>query len=107
MRVVLQNAAALLLGTTCFPLPPAQCGWLILGGMIVNRNVTECGCRLSSLVLADIIDEDRAMHSRSKPMSSSIAGANTRRAAPSFLFFSFLSLSSSLSFPVSRMESHA
>jgi hypothetical protein len=40
MRVVLQNAAALLLGTTCFPLPPAQCGWLILGGMIVNRNVT-------------------------------------------------------------------
>lgn len=58
------NSMGMLLGTTLFPLPPAQCGWLILTGMIVNRNVTECGCRLSSLVLADIIDEDRALHGR-------------------------------------------
>lgn len=79
------NAVGLLLGTTCFPLPPAQCGWLILTGMIINRNVTECGCRLSSLVLADIVDEDRAVHGRyvhTQSQSSSSAAA-----APSRLHF--------------------
>jgi len=76
------NAAALLCGTMFFPLPPAQCGWLILSGMIINRNVTECGCRLSSLVLADIIDEDRVKHGRAKPMSSSIAGLHAIASKP-------------------------
>lgn len=76
------NGAAMLAGTMLLPLPPSQCGWLILAGMIVNRNVTECGCRLSSLVLADIIDEDRVVNLREKPMSSSIAGMHAIASKP-------------------------
>lgn len=82
--IKLFNSAGLLLGTTCLPLatsgPARSC--LILFAMVANRNVTECGCRLSSLVMADCIDEDRVRHQRAKPMSSSVAGLHAIASKP-------------------------
>eukprot|EP01050_Picozoa_sp_SAG11_P002227 SAG11_NODE_109_length_16381_cov_48.316546_5_plen_245_part_00 len=72
-------------------------GYAIMATMVLNRNVTECGCRLANLVVADLgaaagttrqaglacflsrplacaVDEDWLLNQRPKPMSSSIAG---------------------------------
>lgn len=77
----LGNCGMLLMGSFVAPLEP-NCSWVILFVMIANRNVTECGCRLSALVMADVIDEDRVLHHRAKPMSSSIAGLHAIASKP-------------------------
>ena len=76
------NAFILCAGCHAANLDLSTQSWLILMSMVMNRNVTECGCRLSSLVLADVIDEERVQHQREKPMSSSVAGLHAIASKP-------------------------
>lgn len=44
---------------------------------IVSRILTECVCRLNPLVLADLVDEDKALHNRARTMSAMVIGTNS------------------------------
>jgi hypothetical protein len=45
----------------------ASTGWLIMLTMILNRNITECGCRLANLVVADLVCDRRRRHPSAPP----------------------------------------
>jgi len=44
---------------------------------VMTRVFTECVCRLGPLVLSDLVDEDKVLHSRAKTMSATVIGANS------------------------------
>jgi len=50
--------------------------FLVVLFLVVNRISTEGICRMSNLVVADLIDEDRVLNNRSQSMSAAIFGLN-------------------------------
>jgi len=73
-------AAKLLVGVVCLLLSSYQSAVLFF--IVANRNLTECNCRLSALVLSDLVDEDYVRNRRSKPMSSTISGLHALVSRP-------------------------
>jgi len=52
-------------------LPPP---WAVCAFMLLNRVTSECVCRLSPLVLSDLVDEDVFLNRRPQQLSASIVG---------------------------------
>eukprot|EP00282_Hemiselmis_andersenii_P028384 CAMPEP_0169468780 /NCGR_PEP_ID=MMETSP1042-20121227/23110_1 /TAXON_ID=464988 /ORGANISM="Hemiselmis andersenii, Strain CCMP1180" /LENGTH=476 /DNA_ID=CAMNT_0009582175 /DNA_START=465 /DNA_END=1895 /DNA_ORIENTATION=+ len=44
---------------------------------VMTRVFTECVCRLGPLVLSDLVDEDKVLHSRARTMSAMFIGTNS------------------------------
>lgn len=52
-------------------LPPP---WAVCAFMLLNRVTSECVCRLSPLILSDLVDEDVFLNNRPQQLSASIVG---------------------------------
>eukprot|EP00004_Rigifila_ramosa_P010454 TRINITY_DN2230_c0_g1_i4.p1 TRINITY_DN2230_c0_g1~~TRINITY_DN2230_c0_g1_i4.p1 ORF type:complete len:485 (-),score=101.12 TRINITY_DN2230_c0_g1_i4:8-1372(-) len=59
--------------TACFLGLEASPTWLV-AYVFTSRVLTECGCRLSPLVVSDLIDEDMVIHKRSQSMGAFLFG---------------------------------
>jgi Na+/melibiose symporter-like transporter len=59
-------------------LPPhSTSAFLASAFLVFARVLTEMTCRLSPLVMSNIVDEDTQMHSRSRPMSALVMGVQS------------------------------